>query len=83
MYNSVYSILDRVYGVPVTQAEQTVTAVAADEDTARLLDVTPGAPLLRILRQSLSGDKPMEWCVSLYRTDRYSLKTLVTRSEDL
>lgn len=83
VYNSVYSILDRVYGVPVTQAEQTVTAVAADEDTARLLDVTPGAPLLRILRQSLSGDKPVEWCVSLYRTDRYSLKTLVTRSEDL
>lgn len=41
VYNSVYSILDRVYGVPVTQAEQTVTAVAADEDTARLLDVTP------------------------------------------
>ncbi|WP_053545831.1 GntR family transcriptional regulator [Corynebacterium deserti] len=83
VYNSVYSILDRVYGVPVTQAEQTVTAVAADEDTARLLDVTPGAPLLRILRQSLSGGKPVEWCVSLYRTDRYSLKTLVTRSEDL
>lgn len=83
VYNSVYSILDRVYGVPVTQAEQTVTAVAADEETAKLLDVTPGSPLLRILRQSVSGGKPVEWCVSLYRTDRYSLKTLVTRSEDL
>ncbi len=83
VYNSVYSILDRVYNVPVTQAEQTVTAVSADEDTARLLDVSPGAPLLRILRQSLSGGKPVEWCVSLYRTDRYSLKTLVTRAEDL
>ncbi|WJY93344.1 HTH-type transcriptional repressor DasR [Corynebacterium faecale] len=83
VYNSVYSILDRVYNVPVTQAEQTVTAVAADEDTARLLDVSPGAPLLRILRQSLSSGKPVEWCVSLYRTDRYSLKTMVTRSEDL
>ena len=83
VYNSVYAILDRVYTVPVTHAEQTVTAVAADEDTAKLLDVPTGAPLLRILRQSMSGEKPIEWCVSVYRTDRYSLKTMVTRSEDL
>lgn len=83
VYNSVYAILDRVYHVPVTEAEQTVTAVSADEDSARLLGVSPGAPLLRILRQSISVDKPVEWCVSLYRTDRYSLKTLVSRSEEL
>lgn len=82
VYNSVYAILDRQYQVPVTQAEQTATAVAADEETAKLLDVPVGAPLLQILRQSLSGGKPVEWCVSLYRTDRYSLKTLVTRSEE-
>ncbi|MGP6175258.1 GntR family transcriptional regulator [Corynebacterium sp. A21] len=82
VYNSVYSILERSYGLPISDADQIVTAIAADDTTAALLEVPPGAPLLRIVRHSRSGDRPIEWCDSVYRTDRYHLKTKVTRALD-
>lgn len=82
VYNSVYSILDNVYQVPITDAEQTATAVNASDDIAELLEVEPGTALLRIVRQSFSGERPVEWCCSLYRTDRYALKTHVSRTRD-
>lgn len=80
VYNSVYNILGTEYGVPITDAIQTATAVAATEETAALLDVQPGTALLKIVRQSQSNGLPVEWCSSLYRTDRYTLKTHVTRA---
>ncbi|MDO5669294.1 MAG: GntR family transcriptional regulator [Corynebacterium sp.] len=82
VYNSVYSILDRHYHVPVTEADQVVTAVAADEQQALLLDVAPGTALLHIVRYSRSGMVPVEWCSSVYRTDRYRLNTRVTRASE-
>ncbi|QPK79021.1 GntR family transcriptional regulator [Corynebacterium lizhenjunii] len=82
IYKSVYHILDTDFNVPITEADQTVTAVAADEEVARLLDVSPGTPLLHIIRYSRSGTKPVEWCSSVYRTDRYHLSARVGRALD-
>ena len=72
--------LENDFDLPISGADQTVTAVAADEEVASLLDVTPGAPLLHIIRYSSSGDKPVEWCSSVYRTDRYRLSTRIARA---
>lgn len=83
VYKSVYNILDTDFGLPITEADQTVTAVAADPEVAQLLDVAEGAPLLHIIRYSRSGDKPVEWCSSVYRTDRYRLTTRVGRALEL
>ncbi|AGF73634.1 GntR family transcriptional regulator [Corynebacterium halotolerans] len=83
VYNSVYNILEKHYELPVSEADQVVTAVAADELAAALLDVAPGTPLLHIVRHSRAGDRPVEWCSSVYRTDRYRLKTRVTRALDV
>lgn len=80
IYNSVYSILDEVYKVPITNAEQRVTAVAANPTTAALLDVEVGIPLLNVVRFSLSHGTPIEVCNSLYRTDRYHLTAQVVRA---
>lgn len=80
VYNSVYTLLDENYGLPVTEADQTVTAVAADDQAAALLDVAPGSPLLRIVRFARSGEHPVELCSSVYRTDRYRLNTRVGRA---
>lgn len=80
VYNSVYAILDENYRVPVTEADQVLTAVNADEETAVLLDVAPGTALLRIVRSSRSGELPVEWCASLYRTDRYRLNSRAMRA---
>lgn len=80
VYNSVYNILDTDFDVPITEADQTVTAIAADAEVADLLEVEPGTPLLHIIRHSRSRDKPVEWCSSVYRTDRYRLTTRVVRA---
>ena len=82
-YNSVYAILDSVFDVPITDADQTVSAISADADTAPLLDVPVGTPLLHIVRYSRSGDRPVEWCSSVYRTDRYRLTTRVARENSI
>ncbi|MEZ2122556.1 MULTISPECIES: GntR family transcriptional regulator [unclassified Corynebacterium] len=82
IHHSVYGILDKVYGMPVTGAEQTATAVNADDETALALDVEPGTALLMIVRRSFSREHPVEWCASLYRTDRYALKTRVERATE-
>ncbi|AJK69917.1 GntR family transcriptional regulator [Corynebacterium marinum] len=79
VYKSVYAILDEDYQVPVTEADQMVTAVNADDQTASLLDVALGTALLRIIRLSRSRELPVEWCSSVYRTDRYRLNTRVMR----
>ena len=83
IYNSVYAILDSVFDVPITDADQTVSAISADADTAPLLDVPVGTPLLHIVRYSRSGDRPVEWCSSVYRTDRYRLTTRVARENSI
>lgn len=83
VYNSVYTILENSYGLAISSADQIVTAIAADQVHASLLEVPPGSPLLRILRYSRADDRPLEWCDSVYRTDRYHLRTKVTRALDL
>ena len=79
VYHSVYTLLDKHYGLGVTEAEQTVTAVTAGPDNAPLLDVEPDAALLHIVRFARSGSHNVEFCSSVYRTDRYRLTTRVAR----
>ena len=53
-------------------SERLLDAVPATDDEAALLDVDPGAPLLRIRRLVLDrGGKPLEHCVATYRGDRF------------
>lgn len=59
-------------------AERTVSAEAATADEAQLLELAPGAPVLKIHRQTISPDgHPIESCCSTYRGDqfRYRLPT--------
>lgn len=93
--HSVYRALEEAYGVVVAQAEQTVAALAASPEEAELLLVEPGAPLLQVVRlastsstastagtastASTPAAAPVEYCTSLYRTDRYRLRGRVSR----
>lgn len=91
--HSVYRVLEEAYGVVVAQAEQTVAALAAGPEEAELLQVEPGAPLLQVVRLASTASTastartddvtasaaPVEYCTSLYRTDRYRLRGRVVR----
>lgn len=79
VYRSVYTILAEEYDAAVTGAEQTITAVTATHRVAAQLDVDPGAALLHVVRQSFAGEQPVEWCASLYRSDRYRLRSRIAR----
>lgn len=73
---SLYRLLAAT-GHPVQHAEQTVEAAAAPEETAALLGIQPGAPVLLFRRRSFTGQDdpgtPIEYAVSSYRSDRYQV----------
>ncbi|WP_309501052.1 GntR family transcriptional regulator [Saccharopolyspora gloriosae] len=77
---SLYSLLHRHYGVRLEHATQTVLAETADAETARLLEVDPGSPLLVFRRISTARDVPVEDMRSWYRGDAYQV-TMPLRTE--
>lgn len=77
---SLYELLSERYGVAPTRAEQLVEATVLDEEDAELLTVAPFSPALRATRISYdSRGGPVEYCVTTYRADRYSLRFAVRR----
>jgi len=71
---SLFSILERDYGVQLAYADEEVDATAADSTTAHLLQVPRGHPLLR-MRQVIysTKGKATVYVVGIYRSDRYNL----------
>ncbi|GAA0999658.1 GntR family transcriptional regulator [Tsukamurella strandjordii] len=75
---SIYELLRIEYGRPIDHAEQSIGAIAAKGELARLLDVPAGAPLLAFDRVSFSGAVRVEHSYSWYRSDRYRVQMTVT-----
>ena len=75
MHNKpLYDTLRRQYGVVFDKAERWIEATAAAGEVARLLEVPPGAPVLRI--ESLSGipdDLMVEFYTAYHRSDQARL----------
>jgi len=60
------------FGVRMVRAEEKLRAVAADAQSAVLLQVPEGAPLLSVERVAYTyNDQPMELRRGLYRTDTH------------
>jgi len=69
---SLYSMYETLYGVPMIRAEEKLSAIMASQQEAKLLNIEPGFPLLKIERVAFTyGDKPMEWRVGLCVTDEH------------
>lgn len=65
-----YALFETEFGVRMVRAIEKVKAVVADAETARLLDVEPGHPLLSVERLAYTyNDVPMELRRGLYRTE--------------
>ncbi|TWO80311.1 GntR family transcriptional regulator [Denitratisoma oestradiolicum] len=75
---SLYSLFETRFGVRMIRAEERIRAVAADRNSAELLGVDDGSPLLSVERVSFTyGDRPVEWRRGLYSTaEHYYLNEL-------
>ncbi len=72
---SLFSILQRDYGVQLSYADEEVDATAADSKTAHLLDIPRALPLLRIRQVIFSTKaKATMYVLGLYRSDRHTLR---------
>ena len=68
---SLYDHLYRTYGLQVHSGRRTVEAVAAQEDVAGHLGVSPGTPVLLLRSGSRTADgRPFEWFDAWHRADR-------------
>lgn len=73
---SLRETLRRVYGLHNARATQTIRALDADRQLARVLSVKAGSALLFLERVSFTEQNvPMEFLRIYYRGDRYSLST--------
>lgn len=67
-----YEVLDEACHVYPQYSHERITAVAAGKKLAKALDVAAGAPLLRRERNVTDpGDRPIEFAINHYRTDRF------------
>lgn len=65
-----YALFETQFGVRMVRAVERLKAVSADPDTAELLGVAVGQPLLSVERLAYTyNDVPMELRRGLYRTD--------------
>lgn len=68
---SLYVFLERECGLVIGRGRRRIDAIAATEEEAKLLDVEPRAPLLKIDSISyLDEGKPIEYFHGLFRGDR-------------
>jgi GntR family transcriptional regulator len=77
---SLYEILEKNYGLSLARAEQTLEPTLADQQTADLLNVRVGTPLLLVEGiVYLKNGTPIEWTRILYRGDRYKFHIVAMR----
>jgi GntR family transcriptional regulator len=71
---SLFSLLEHDYGVEIAHADEEIDATSADVQTARLLAIAPGSPVLRIRQVIYSTKgKAIIYVLGLYRSDRHTL----------
>jgi GntR family transcriptional regulator len=77
--NNLYDHFAKAYGVTIAGGSERMKAMAADPETARLLGLAPGAPLLLIDRIATALDgRPVERRLSLCATEAVSYVTELT-----
>jgi GntR family transcriptional regulator len=70
--NNLYELYASEFGVTIARASERLKAIAAPPRVARHLGVTVGAPLLSVDRIAFGiGGEPVEWRVSICRTDAF------------
>ncbi len=80
---SLYQVLEQVYGVVPVSAEDTIQTAPASPREADLLHTDTGTPMLLLARHSFDAHgTPVEWTHGCYRGDRYLLLARLTAPTD-
>ncbi len=80
--NTIYHLYQTRFGINVLRSSERLSAVLANADAARLLEVKPGAPLLAINRTALTyRDTPVELRRSLVNTTAHEYANDLGREE--
>ncbi|MEM7194348.1 MAG: GntR family transcriptional regulator, partial [Pseudomonadota bacterium] len=71
-----YALIEEKFNVHVVRAEETLTADIADKNTASILQINAGDPLVVLRRTThATNDRIIEYRVTHGRPDRFSYKT--------
>lgn len=72
---SIYALFAEKYGRPIVTATHAVQAISLDQDTARMLKVSEGTPALQFIQVGFdSANRPVEYCISIKRSDKFDLR---------
>lgn len=79
---TIYSLYQTDYGITVLRARERARAVSAGRETARVLGVGIGKPVLEVHRLALTfGDKPVEYRVSTVDTAGHDYVSLLAERQ--
>ncbi|MDP3620112.1 MAG: GntR family transcriptional regulator [Ramlibacter sp.] len=77
---TIYSLYQTHFGITVLRAHERARASAASRETARILGVAEGTPMLEVHRLALTfGDKPVEYRVSTINTAAHDYVSLLAK----
>lgn len=77
---SLYSVLQNRYGTFIGWSVDVIEASKASAEEGRLLKVSRGSSILSIARLVMSAEgRPIEACLSRYRSDRYRATVRIPR----
>lgn len=72
--HDLYTLLAEEYGLIFCEGDETVSAVAADFLDAQVLQVSVGAPLIKLTRYARTQTGPLECAVTKLRPEFYELR---------
>jgi GntR family transcriptional regulator len=77
---TIIGLLDTRLPAPIAEAEQSITAAAADHIVTHALNCQPGTPLLRVDRVYLTTDEePVELAINHFLPEQYSYRVKLRR----
>jgi GntR family transcriptional regulator len=77
---TIYSLYQGDHGITVLRARERARAAAAGRDTARVLGVAVGLPVLEVHRVALTfGERPVEYRISTIDTRRHDYVSLLSK----
>lgn len=78
--STIYNLYQTDHGITVLRARERARATAASRETARILGVAVGCPVLEVHRVALTfGDKPVEYRVSTINTASHDYVSLLSK----